>query len=136
MGSSRASTPGAVGGNLHLRADCGLTTKQIIGVLPKNARINAVYVVGNDSAGGTQPAAGTFQMDLEATTNPVLALVNVVAAAATLNAIGSKTVVAASLLRAFQAERQISVTLTGGTAGQVAWFVVECIPHDDGKQQN
>jgi len=138
MGSSRAATPGAVPGFIHVKADCGLTAKQIIGVLPKNARIASVSVVGNTSDGGTQPTTGTFQMDLEATAAPlpVLSLVNVVAAAATLSAVGTKTVVAASLLLPFRVERNISVTLAAGTAGQTAWFVIECIPADDGKMQN
>jgi hypothetical protein len=134
LGSGRRTTPAALAGNLHVKADCGLATKQLVGILPKNARISAVSVVGNTTDGGTQPSAGTFQVDLEATAAPLLvqALVNVVAALATI-AIGSKTVVAASLLKPWPTDRTISVTIAGGTAGQVLWLAIEAIPADDGK---
>jgi hypothetical protein len=134
LGSGRRTTPGAIAANLHVKADCGVATKQIVGILPKNARITAVSVLGNTTDGGTQPAAGTFQVDLEATAAPlpVQALVNVVAALATI-AIGAKTVVAASLLKPWPTDRNISVTMTGGTAGQWLWLAIEAIPADDGK---
>ena len=131
-GGTRKATPGTVPMHLQLKADCGLTTKQIIGRLALNNRIIDVRRIG-PPAGFTEASAGTFQMDLEATTSPVaLSGVSVVASGTALPALGSKTVAAASFGLCFAAERDISVTIAGGTAGQTAWFSILVLPHDDG----
>lgn len=139
-GYGKAATPGVLGSFIHLKVDCGLATKQIVGILPRHNRILAVYRVGLPGigapgyvAGAAEAAAGTFQMDLEAVTNPTLSLVNVVAAGATA-AVGAKTVVAASLLLPFVKERPISVTWSSGVAGQIAWLIAQVIAQDSGRE--
>lgn len=107
-----------------LAAAMGTASKQVVGRLARGMKPVRCCIIA--PSGVTIAAAGTFRLDLEAVTTPSLALVNLVAAATAITP--ANLAFAAGFGASYAADRDISITPAGGTAGQTLTIALECIP--------
>lgn len=125
----KGATPAALTGYMMLFVPMAETDPQTVGRLARGARIAEVLVLD------PPPSQGTFHLQLAADSANSLSAVDVVATGASV-AVGAKTTAAATLLKAWDVERDIVATITNGTGVEELLLAVRVIGDDDGKVDN
>ena len=114
--------PVVLDGNAYFNADAGDTAAQVVGDLPPGVWIDGAV---NHAA----LTGGTFQIDLPAHEGE--AALNLVAAGAVLNAAAPLTM-ANSLYVPTPFSRPVTVTIAGGTAGEIVLVSLRVHAADNG----